>query len=48
MKMSRYEIVSKENHKVMYARWTKAECESLLATLENRDQYFIRFKFMSV
>ena len=48
MRLIHYYIVNKETGKRIYSDCRVAKCEEILATMKNKENYFIGYKWVSI
>lgn len=48
MRIIRYAVVNKETHKPIYVNCDSTKARAFLETLENKEDFYIGYKWMSI
>lgn len=48
MRLIHYSIVSKETGKRVFTHWNEAKCREQLETMNDKENYFIGYKWVSI
>jgi hypothetical protein len=48
MRMIRYYVVNKSTRKAIYTHWSERDCKKFLEALENKEDYCIGYKWLSI
>lgn len=48
MRLIHHYIVNKETGKKVFTHWNEAECRKVLEAMEDKENYFIAYKWVSI
>lgn len=48
MRMMRYYVISKNTNEAIYTHCNRSKCEEFITTLDNKENYAIGYKWLSI